>query len=70
MSHSDVYKWFELYFPDYAGDKVDAWFQNGKNSIRIRQKNRQEFVFTFHDKNNWNFETIDNFVSRLRGGKK
>lgn len=70
MSHSDVYKWFELYFPDYAGDKVDAWFQNGKNSIRIRQKNHQEFVFTFHDKNNWNFETIDNFVSRLRGGKK
>ncbi len=22
MSHSKVYKWFELYFPQYAGDKV------------------------------------------------
>lgn len=46
MSHSKVYKWFELYFPQYAGDKVETWFQNGKNSIRIRQKNHQEFIFT------------------------
>lgn len=23
MSHSEVYKWFELYFPQYAGDKVE-----------------------------------------------
>jgi hypothetical protein len=45
MSHSEVYKWFELYFPQYAGDNVETWFQNGKNSIRIRQKNHQEFIF-------------------------
>lgn len=44
MGHSEVYKWFELYFPQYAGDKVESWFQNGKNSIRIRQKNHQEFI--------------------------
>lgn len=30
MSHSEVYKWFELYFPQYAGDKVESWFQNGR----------------------------------------
>ena len=51
MSHSKVYKWFELYFPQYAGDKVETWFQNGKNSIRIRQKNHQEFIFTFFVRN-------------------
>lgn len=44
MSHNDVYKWFELYFPLYAGEKVSAWFQNGKNSIRVRQTNGQEFI--------------------------
>lgn len=37
MSHSEVYKWFELYFPQYAGDKVETWFQNGKNSIRKKE---------------------------------
>ncbi len=42
MTHNEVYKRFELYFPQYAGaDKVDVWFPNGKNSIRIRQKNKQ-----------------------------
>lgn len=70
MVHSDVYKWFGLYFPDYAGDKVDRWFPNGKNSIRIRQKDHQEFIFTFQDKNHWKFETLENFMTGLKGGKK
>lgn len=70
MSHNDVYKWFELYFPNYAGDAVDAWFPNGKNSVRVRQKNRQEFVFTFHDRANWKFETVGSFMTGLRGGRK
>lgn len=67
MTHGDIFKYFELYFPDYAKDKVDVWFQNGKNSIRIRQKNRQEFIFTYNGKDNWKFETIDSFMDGLRG---
>lgn len=70
MSHNEIYKWFELYFQPYAGDKVSAWFQNGKNSIRIRQTNGQEFVFTYHSAKNWRFETIDSYVEKmLKGGK-
>lgn len=38
MGHSEVMKWFENYFPDYSGDRIDVWFPNGRNSIRIRQK--------------------------------
>jgi hypothetical protein len=37
MSHSEVMKWFEYYFPDYAGERIDVFFPNGRNSIRIRQ---------------------------------
>jgi len=48
MTHNEVFKWFELYFPFYAGDKIDTWFQNGKNSLRIRQTNGQEFIFTYN----------------------
>ena len=70
MSHSKVYKWFELYFSQYAGNKVEAWFQNGKNSIRIRQTNNQEFIFTFSDKGNWRFETVESYMKGLKGGKK
>ena len=70
MTHKSVDQWFELYFPQYAGDKVDVWFQNGKNSIRIRQKNHQEFIFTFNDKDDWRFETVKSFINELKGGKK
>lgn len=57
MTHNEFFKWFELHFPNYAGDKIDTWFQNGKNSIRIRQTNGQEFIFTFNGHRNWKFET-------------
>jgi len=70
MSHNEVYKWFELYFQLYAGDKVTTWFQNGKNSIRVRQTNGQEFVFTYNSKKDWRFETIDSYIKHvMKGGK-
>jgi len=70
MSHNEVYKWFELYFPLYAGDnKVAAWFANGKNSIRVRQTNGQEFIFTYDGKYDWRFETVNSFLKRMKGGK-
>lgn len=31
MSHSEVMKWFEYYFPDYAGERIDVFFPNGRN---------------------------------------
>lgn len=69
MSHSEVMKWFENYFPDYSGDRVDVWFPNGRNSIRIRQENGQEFIFTYHSQKDWRFETITSFLNGMKGGK-
>lgn len=65
MSHNEVYQMFTLYFPDYANDRVMEWFPNGKNSVRIRQNNRQEFIFTYHNKTDWRFETIDRYMKGL-----
>ena len=62
MTHNEVLKHFALYFPLYSGDKVDTWFPNGRNSIRVRQTNGQEFIFTFHSHKDWRFETIDSFI--------
>lgn len=67
MAHGDVYKWFELYFPQYAGEKTEVWFPNGKNSICVRQTNKQEFVFTCNGKDDWRFETVKSFIN---GGKE
>lgn len=70
MSHSDVMKWFEKIFPDYSGDRIDMWFPNGRNSIRIRQINGQEFIFTYHGQKEWKLETITSFLNEMNGGKK
>lgn len=69
MLHSDIYKIFKEYFPAYY-EKVDVWFQNGWNSIRIRYKNKAEHIFTFHNSNDWKLETVKSFISGLKGGKK
>lgn len=65
MSHNEIYQMFTLQFPDYAKDRVKEWFPNGRNSVRIRQKNEQEFVFTYLSKNDWRFETIDSYIKGL-----
>lgn len=69
MAHGDVYKWFELYFPHYAGGNAEMWFPNGKNSIRVRQTNGQEFIFTYNGKNDWRFETVKSFIKGRKGEK-
>ena len=69
MVHQEVFKWFTLYFPDYAKERIECWFPNGKNSIRLRQTNKQEFIFTYNGKNNWRFETIKSFLDRKKGAK-
>lgn len=69
MLHSDVYKVFKEYFPANY-ENVDIWFQNGRNSIRIRYKNGAENIFTFNSSSDWKLETINSFVKGLKGGNK
>ena len=68
MTHLDVYEWFKRYFPQYA-EHVETWFQNGKSSVRVRQENKQEFIFTYNGEKNWCFETVDSYVMRMKERK-
>jgi hypothetical protein len=65
MTHNEVYEKFKLYFPNYSKEgMIDCYFPNGKNSIRIRQVNMQEFIFSFVSDTEWRFETIKSFMER------
>ena len=67
MVHNDILKIYKSYFPEESSN-IEAWFPNGKNSIRVRMKNRTEFVCTLNGKNNWRYDTIDSFISNTMKG--
>ena len=68
MIHSQVYTIFTSLMPSYAENAI-MWFPNGKNSIRVRMITGQDFIFTYHKKDDWCFETVNSFIKKLRGGK-
>lgn len=61
MIHTQVYGFFQTCLPDQAKE-VKEYFPNGKNSIRIRKTNGQEFIFSLREPKAWKFETIDQFL--------
>ncbi len=61
MLDREILKIFNSYFPQHGGENIDTWFLNGKNSIRIRNKNGKEFIFTFNNDNDWGFTSINNY---------
>lgn len=69
MTHKKVYDYYVSYFPQYAKHTVE-WFPNGKNSVRVRQTDGQDYVFTYQGKRNWRFETVDSFIKHLKGERK
>ena len=64
MIHTQVYGFFQTCLPDQA-KKVKEYFPNGKNSIRIRKTNGQEFIFSLREPKAWKFETIDQFLADM-----
>lgn len=66
MLHKDVYGWFAVIFPQYTS-KVETYFPCGKNCIRVRLRDHQEFVFTYESLTDWSLDTVDSFIRRLKG---
>lgn len=54
MIHTQVYGFFQTCLPDQAKE-VKEYFPNGKNSIRIRKTNGQEFIFSLREPKAWRF---------------
>lgn len=69
MFHTVVYDIFKDIFPEVAANSRE-WFPNGKNSVRVRSNNGSDFVFTYHGKDNWCYETVESYINKLRGGHK
>lgn len=62
MVHQRVFELFTLYFPNYSNENAEVWFANGKNSIRVRLKDKRELIFTYSGQDNWKLETMKSFL--------
>lgn len=67
MNHKAIFEKFQTIFPldQMAMGGVESWFPNGRYSIRIRDIERNEFIFTYKNPKDWKFETMDSYLRNL-----
>lgn len=65
MLHPQVYDFFKRCLPEQESEIIE-FFPNGKNSIRLRKKNGQEFIFSLQEKDAWKYETKSNFILNMK----
>lgn len=70
MTHDRIFKAFEMYLKPAMESDFIMWFPNGRNSIRLRKKNGQELVFTYHSPKDWRLETVDRFIKTMKNVKE
>lgn len=64
MTHDSVYNAYKTMFPTYI-HYTSIWFQNGKNSIRVRVSGR-DLIFTYNNADDWKLETVDSFLKEMK----
>ena len=69
MKHDLIFYYFKQHLP-YQAKSMIEWFTNGRNSIRVRLTSKEDFIFTYNGERNWCFETLDNYIVRMKGDKQ
>ena len=64
MTHEEIFDLFKYQF-SLLDSKIEDWFPNGANSIRVRCFDRCDVVYTYQSPTNWRLETVESFVSDL-----
>ena len=68
MLHGELYeKVFKTLFPQY-NDKVEEYYPNGRNSIRVRLTLGYDVIFSYDEESYnkyWTLESVPSFIKRL-----
>lgn len=64
MTHKEVYEIFKKLFPSQI-NFVSEVFPNGANSIRIRKKDDDDFVFTYNAENDFSLQSLESYINSL-----
>lgn len=65
MNHDEIYKQFKNIFIKNQDDNIIIeWKPVRKNSISIKYKNGDEYIFSYKNKHSFSFETVEHFIER------
>jgi hypothetical protein len=64
MLHKTIFERYAKIFTRDVED-VEVWHPNGFGSVRIRFRNKEEYVFSYVNDSNWRYETLDNFIKSM-----
>lgn len=46
----------------FNSDDIERYFTNGKYSIRVRFKDKSEYIFTYKTPRKWRLETYESYL--------
>lgn len=69
MTHKKVHENFIRIFPGVAG-RTFQWFQNGKDSIRLRIAFQDDMIFSYTNPKDWRLESVETWLDSNRGVAK
>lgn len=65
MTQKDVLKAF-MEISRTTEEDIEMWFPNGKDSVRVKLKNKRELIFTYDSPNYWRLETKGAFLTNMK----
>ena len=65
MTQRDVFKAF-MEISRTTEQDIEAWFPNGRDSVRVRLKNKKELIFTYDSPNYWRLETKGAYLTDMK----
>lgn len=65
MTHKNVFEVFNKMFPGWRG-MSETWYPYGNATIKIRMRNKSEYVFAYFNDRHWKLETIESFGKKER----
>lgn len=61
MTHEKLFEAFKK-ITGFSGDSIERYFANGKHSIRVRFKDKNEYIFTYKTPRKWRLETYESYL--------
>ena len=61
MTHQQIFEMFKK-VTGFDDSRIDRWFSLGKYAIRVKFKDRTEYIFKYKNPRKWRLETFESYL--------